>query len=96
MQAQCKTLHLGCRTAAAIALGLVPALSGCTTLASMAVKHVATKAGISVAKSAYHKLKGQDKKPAEAASDKYSRRKPADAASREDTSSDGATRSDTE
>jgi hypothetical protein len=49
-------------------LFLLPPLVGCTTIASMAVKHVAMSEGMKVAKSAYHGLKGdsadQKDKPA--------------------------------
>lgn len=49
---------------AAACMGMLLSAAGCTTIASMAVKHVATKAGMSVAKDAYHKIKGDDAKGA--------------------------------
>jgi hypothetical protein len=41
------------------ALSLVGSLSGCATIATMAIKHVAMKEGMKVAKDAYKNMKGE-------------------------------------
>jgi len=41
-----------------LGLSLLLPLAGCVTVATMAVKHVAMKEGVKVAKSAYHGVKG--------------------------------------